>query len=154
MKILISADHAGFELKKYLINQLSEKKINLGKNNSVVMDLVDLGPSSYDGNDDYPTYAKKLAKQIQTDQTLQGIMICGTGQGSAISLNRYKNVRAAVCVTQKMALLAKQHNNANVLCLGARLIGKKKALAIVRRFLRSSFVGDRHQRRVELIEQD
>lgn len=153
MKILITSDHAGFELKKFLLTQMAGKKLNIPKAKSVVLECQDLGPDKYIGDDNYPVYAQALAKALQADEEAVGIMICGTGQGSAISLNRFKKVRAAVCVTQKMALLAREHNHANVLCLGARLIGKKKALAITRRFLRSSFQAGRHQQRVELIDQ-
>jgi len=151
MKIYISSDHAGFELKKFLVKQFTATKLNIKNKPSVSLEVVDLGPDKYQSNDAYPVYAKKLAKEVVDNEQSFGVMICGTGQGSAMTLNRFKDVRAAVCVTQKMAKLAREHNQANVLCLGARLIGKKKASAIVRSFLRSQFQGGRHQERVEQI---
>lgn len=151
MKLYFSSDHAGFELKNFLVKQFTAKKLNVKNKPSLVLEVVDLGPDKYESNDGYPMYAKKLAKEVLNDQSAFGVMICGTGQGSAMTLNRFKDIRAAVCVTQKMAKLAREHNQANVLCLGARLIGKKKASAIVRSFLRSQFQGGRHQERVEQI---
>ena len=153
MKIIISSDHAGFELKKYLIKELSGARLNMTKAPSVTLEVIDIGPKEYKTNDAYPLYAQALAKEILKDNQALGVMICGTGQGSAMSLNRFKGVRAALCITQKMALLSREHNNANVLCLGARLVGKKKALAIVRRFLRSQFQGGRHLIRLEEMDQ-
>lgn len=153
MNIIISSDHAGFELKKYLIKELANARLNLNKKPSVSLTVEDLGPSEYKSNDAYPLFAQGLAKKVLADKSALGIMICGTGQGSAMSLNRFKGVRAAVCVTQKMAKVAREHNDANVLCLGARLVGKKKALAIVRRFLRSDFEGGRHLIRLEEMDQ-
>lgn len=152
MKIIISSDHAGFEFKKYLLKELSGARLNMPKRPSVTLKFVDLGPAEYNTGDSYAVYSRKLVPEIINDDQVLGIMICGTGQGSAMSLNRFKDVRAAVCVTQKMAKLAREHNNANVLCLGARLIGKKKAIAIVRSFLRAQFEAGRHQQRVDMID--
>jgi ribose 5-phosphate isomerase B len=152
MQILISSDHAGFSLKKHIIEKMNKTRLNLDNKTSTELNIIDLGPDVYDANDDYPVFAFDLAKRIQADDSALGIMICATGQGSAMALNRFIGVRAAVCITQKMAKLAREHNHSNVLCLGAKLIGQKKALAIVRRYLRSQFLAGRHQRRVELID--
>lgn len=134
MGIFIASDHAGFKLKEYL------KKY---------FDLSDLG--TYDEEScDYPVFAKKLVDQMKEGD--KGILICGTGIGMSIVVNRYKNIRAALCFNEEMTVLARQHNNANVLVLGARIISTEIAKTCVEKFLSTDFEGGRHQHRVELID--
>ncbi len=135
-KIFIASDHAGFDLKAFLIEELSPK-----------IELVDLGCDSSDVSVDYPDFAAKLAKRIKTEND-RGILICGSGIGISIAANRFKHIRAALCQTAKEAKLARFHNDANVICLGARLVTKKSALAAIKMFLKSEFEGGRHVARV------
>lgn len=135
-KIFIAADHAGFSLKKYLITELTK----LGYT------PVDLGTDSAEKSVDYPDFAQKLAKKLTTEF---GILICGSGIGISIAANRFKHIRAALCHNIKLAKLARAHNDANVLCLGARIVKNKAALGITKAFLTSKFEGERHERRVK-----
>lgn len=134
-KILIASDHAGFPLKKFLIEQLTE----LG------FKAIDLGCDSAEKSVDYPDYAQKLCKKLDAEF---GILICGSGIGISIAANRFKHIRAALCHNAKSAKLARAHNDANVLCLGARVVKNKTALSIAKAFLSSKFEGARHERRV------
>lgn len=139
--IHIGADHAGFELK----NQLSAALKNMAIN------IIDHGTNSRESCD-YPYIAQSLCKAVEADKSC-GILICGTGIGMSIAANRFRDIRAALCSTEVQARLARRHNNANVLCLGARIIGGELALAIVLAFLESSFEGGRHERRINEINQ-
>jgi len=134
-KILIASDHAGFSLKNFLIQEL----VKLGYK------PVDLGCDSAEKSVDYPDYAKKLCKKL-TDEF--GILICGSGIGISIAANRFNHIRAALCHNTKSAKLSRAHNDANVLCLGARFTKEKSALAITKAFLASKFEGGRHEQRV------
>lgn len=136
-KIYIASDHAGFELKEYLIN--SFKKNNI--------EIIDLGCNSAKDSVDYPDYANKLCEKITENNF--GILICGTGVGISISANRHKKIRAALCYNKTIAKLARSHNDANVICLGARILKKKYALAICKTFFTQKFDGQRHVARVE-----
>lgn len=136
MKIFIASDHAGFFLKQFLIEELS--KLDFAP--------VDLGCDSAEKSVDYPDYAKKLCKKLKTEF---GILICGSGIGISIAANRFKHIRASLCHDKKSAELARAHNDANVLCLGARVVKNKSALAITKAFLSSKFEGARHERRVK-----
>jgi len=131
--IFIASDHAGFELKEYLKTQFN---------------LLDLGTHNAESCD-YPVFAEKLCNQMKASD--KGILICGTGIGMSIAANRFKNIRAALCFNEEMAILSRQHNNANVLVLGARIISPETARNCVEKFLTSDFEGGRHQRRVDLI---
>ena len=134
MSIFIASDHAGFGLKWYL---------------QKCFDLEDLG--TYDEKScDYPIYAKKLVGQMKEGD--KGILICGTGIGMSIVANRFKNIRAALCFNEEMAILSRQHNDANVLVLGARIIPAETARGCVEKFLSTDFEGGRHQRRLNLID--
>ncbi len=134
MRVFIASDHAGVELKEYLRKHF---------------DLEDLG--TYDPTScDYPVYAKKLVGQMK--ETDRGILICGTGIGMSIVANRFKNIRAALCFNEEMAILSRQHNDANVLVLGARIISAETARECVEKFLSTDFEGGRHQRRLNLID--
>lgn len=137
-KLFIASDHAGFTLKKVVLDYLSEENF----------EIVDLGTDSGKNSVDYPDYAAKLAGNLSGDDEF-GILICGSGIGISIAANRQNHIRAALCTSEEMATLSRAHNNANVLCLGARLTDEKKALKIVDAFLDSSFESGRHLSRVE-----
>lgn len=136
-KIYIANDHAGYELKIELCKHLEE----LG------YDVVDLGTNGKDSVD-YPDFAYKLAQSIKNDDF--GILICGSGIGISIAANRHKNIRAALCDSEIYAKLSREHNDANVLCLGGRLLGIDRAKSIVDTFLNTDFSnGIRHKNRIE-----
>jgi ribose 5-phosphate isomerase B len=134
-KILIASDHAGFDLKKTLIVEAS-------------FEFIDLGCDSSENSVDYPDYAQKLCKEINDKNQLKGILICGSGIGISIAANRFKNIRAALCHNVKSAKLARAHNDANVLCLGARMIKSQAATSIIKAFFSTEFEGARHAARV------
>ena len=138
-KILIASDHAGFVLKRFLIDEL----------NKLGIESVDLGCSSAEKSVDYPDYAQKLCKKITDKNQLRGILICGSGIGISIAANRFKNIRAALCNSAKLAKLARAHNDSNVLCLGARITKNKPALSILKAFLSTEFEGARHAARIK-----
>ncbi|HWA42088.1 MAG TPA: ribose 5-phosphate isomerase B [Hypericibacter adhaerens] len=136
--IAIAADHAGFELKELLKAEL----VRLGFQS---LDLGTNGPESVD----YPDFADKLAAALKEGRAARGVLICGTGIGISIAANRHRHVRAAVCHDGTSARLARQHNNANVLALGARLLGPEVAKDCLETFLATAFEGgERHTRRV------
>ena len=139
-KILIASDHAGFKLKKIIKLHLLKKKLK----------VIDLGPSK-SIKVDYPDYAHKLSKKINSNKKLTGILVCGSGIGMEMTANRYKNVRAALCYNQKSAELSRLHNNANIITLGSRLTKKNVALKCINTFLNTKFEGGRHSRRVKKI---
>ena len=138
-KIFISSDHAGFNLKKSIIQKFSKKQ-----------KIIDLGPSSGQSVD-YPDYAHKLSKKVSSNSRNFGILVCGSGAGMAISANKNKKIRAALCYSIKNTKLSRLHNNANIITLGARLINKNKAFNLIRVFLNTKFEGGRHLRRVKKI---
>ncbi|MBN9542262.1 MAG: ribose 5-phosphate isomerase B [Alphaproteobacteria bacterium] len=135
-KIAIASDHAGFELKKTLIDYLHTSKIS----------IFDLGCDSLDSCD-YPDFGFRLAKAIENK--VMGILICGSGIGMSIAANRFKHIRAALCHTTEQAKLARQHNNANVLVLASRFITAEYAIEIIKAFMETEFEGGRHEKRVE-----
>ena len=141
LPIAIASDHAGFELKQQLVASVREWGIA----------LEDLGPDD-DTSVDYPDYAHMLADGIVRGRFRLGILICGTGIGMSMAANRHPGVRAALCTDVFSARMTRMHNNANVLCLGARVTGAGLAEEIVRTFLAHDFEGGRHSRRVEKIE--
>ncbi len=136
-KIYIASDHAGFKLKSSILLKFAKKK-----------KIIDLGPNS-SISVDYPDYAKKLSKKIASDKGSLGILICGSGMGMAITANKIKNVRAALCYSNKNTKLSRLHNNANIITLGERLISKNKAINLIKIFLRTKFEGGRHLRRIK-----
>ena len=138
--IIIASDHAGF---------LMKEKIKIFLNKSKIKSL-DLGTFSEE-RVDYPDYARKLALSVKKKSSF-GILICGSGIGVSIAANRFKKVRAAVCYNQISASLARKHNNANVLCLGARLISLKNVQKIVYTFISTKFEGGRHINRVNKLD--
>ena len=136
-KVLIASDHAGFKLKQILIEELEGE-----------IKFEDLGPFS-ENSVDYPDYAKKLSKKIDSNNDLIGVLICGSGIGMSMVANRFKNVRAALCMNNKMSMLARQHNNANILVLGSRLISEQEAIKCLIVFLKTNYEGGRHQARLD-----
>ena len=139
-KICIASDHAGYNLKE-------EIKSFLIKNNVF---SIDLGPHQLQSVD-YPDFAKKVAKRINLKKSDVGILICGSGTGMAISANKNKKIRAAVCYNIKSTRLSRQHNNANIICIGSRLTNKKNVIKNIKLFLKTKFEGGRHLRRVKKI---
>ena len=139
-KICISSDHAGYIIKEYIKNYLIRKNIF----------VIDLGPKN-NNSVDYPDYAKKVAKRVKQKKSDAGILICGSGTGMAISANKIKGIRAAVCYNLKSTQLSRLHNNANVICLGSRLTKKKDIKKIVISFLKTKFEGGRHKKRIRKI---
>lgn len=136
--VVIASDHAGFDLKQTLIEQLR----GMGR------DPIDLGPYSAD-RVDYPDYGKLAAEAIVQGRARRGVLICGSGIGISIAANRHPGIRAALCHDHLTAQLSRQHNDANILVLGARLIGADVAADCLRTFLTTGFEGGRHQGRVE-----
>ena len=136
-KIFIASDHAGYNLKNSIILKLSKKQ-----------KIIDLGPSK-DIAVDYPDFAKKLSKKVNSNKGSFGILICGSGMGMAITANKTKNIRAALCYSEKNTRLSRLHNNANIITLGERLIDKNKAFNLIKIFLSTKFEGGRHLRRVK-----
>jgi ribose 5-phosphate isomerase B len=139
-KISISSDHAGFKLKESIKKLLIKKKFL----------VLDLGPRD-DRSVDYPDYAKKLAKNIISKKSDTGILVCGSGTGMAMSANRFKKIRAAVCYNAQSTKLSRSHNNANIIAIGSRLINKNLAFKLVMIFLKTKFDGGRHKRRTNKI---
>ena len=139
-KICIGSDHAGFQLKEFVKDFLIKEKIS----------ITDLGPFT-SNSVDYPDYAKKVSKRVQSKKSDVGILICGSGTGMAITANKTKGIRAAVCYNSRLTRLSREHNNANIISLGSRFVKKKDALKMVSIFLNTKFEGGRHQRRVKKI---
>ena len=140
MKIAIGGDHAGFQYKERLIKFLEEQK----------HEVADFGPGS-DDSVDYPDHVHPLAASIEKGENELGVLICGSGNGVAITANKHADIRAALCWTSELASLARQHNDANVICLPARFIAYEYAELLVKVFISTSFEGGRHQRRVDKI---
>ena len=138
--IVISCDHAGFDLKERVKQHLQEKSIN----------VKDYGPSTSDSVD-YPDMTHPLARAVNDGEFEKGIIICGSGNGVSMTANKYANVRAALCWTEEIAELGRLHNDANILALPARFISEEVALQCVNRFLTTGFEGGRHGRRVNKI---
>ena len=139
-KVCIASDHAGFKLKDQVLDFLISKNIS----------VIDLGPSN-DNSVDYPDFAKKVSGRVKSKKSDVGILICGSGTGMAITANKLKGIRAAVCYNLKSTRLSRQHNNANILALGSRFTKRKDALKFVSLFLETNFEGGRHLRRVKKI---
>lgn len=140
MKISIGADHAGYEYKQKLIEKLK----NEGH------EVTDHGTDSPDSVD-YPDFAHPVADDVSNKQVELGILICGSANGVAMAANKHANVRAAICWNEELAKLAREHNNANILCLPSRFIAYDLSEKITNNFLSTSFEGGRHERRVKKI---
>ena len=141
MKIAIGSDHAGYELKESVKEYLKSKSV----------EVIDVGTHSEE-RVDYPDYAKKVCDEVRNGANF-GILICGTGLGMSIAANKCKGIRAALCLYPDMARLAREHNNANVLVMAGRLMGKELANWTVEAFLNAEFQGGRHERRVKKLEE-
>lgn len=140
--IAIGADHAGFELKNVLVDDLK----------SMGFDVADMGTNS-EASVDYPDYGYAVAQAVLGGKAFRGVLICGTGVGMSIAANRHSGIRAALCTHGVMARLAREHNDANVLVLGARIIGTEIARECVRQFLSVQYAGGRHDARVAKLSQ-
>lgn len=137
--IILASDHAGFELKEYLKQYFSKRKI----------EFIDAGALTYDANDDYPDIIKSASKQVTKNVDNSGIFICGSGVGVCMVANRHKGIRAVLAQDTETVQMARMHNDANVLCLGARKICKRRATNIINTFLNTEFLGGKHQRRID-----
>lgn len=143
MKIAIGSDHAGFDLKENLKKLLKERG----------HECHDLGAETFDPQDDYSVYGRKVAEAVASGEYDRGIIVCGTGIGISISANKVPGVRAAACYSTDMARVSRTHNDANVLALGSRIVAKELALDIATTWLETPFSGDeRHVRRIRQIE--
>ena len=139
-KVCIASDHAGYKLKETIKNFLVFKNVS----------IIDLGPNS-DSSVDYPDFAKKVSNRVKSKRSDVGILVCGSGTGMAITANKTKKIRAAVCYNLTSTRLSRQHNNANIIALGSRLTKKNTALKLISVFLSTKFEGGRHLRRVKKI---
>lgn len=140
MKIVIASDHAGFPLKEKIKEYLSQEKVN----------VEDYGVQNLQSVD-YPDYASKVAEAVSSQKADAGILVCGTGLGMSITANKFKGVRAVTVSDLYSARMAKEHNNANVLALGGRVLDVPKALRLVKTWLRTPYKSDRHQKRLDKI---
>ena len=140
MRVVIGADHAGFELKEIIKETLDELRVA----------YKDVGTNS-DESVDYPDYAAKVGRAVAAGEFDRGILVCGTGIGMALAANKIAGVRAAPVVDLESARLAREHNNANVLAIGARVTPPERALDLVRLFLKTEFEGGRHERRLQKV---
>ena len=140
-KIVLGADHGGYELKNAIRAHLEANGF----------ETIDVGTNSSESCD-YPVFASKLCQKLQNGEADLGILVCGTGIGMSMAANKHKGIRAACCSDTFSARLTRLHNNANVLCLGARVLGAGLALDLVDNFVSAEFEGDRHIKRLSLIE--
>jgi len=140
MRVVVASDHAGRVLRGEVVAHLRRRGV----------EVDDLGPDS-PGSVDYPTFARPVAEGVAAGSWPVGILVCGTGTGMAIAANKVHGVRAANCTHETLARAARSHNDANVLCLGERVVGPMLAAAIVDAFLDTPFEGGRHGRRLALI---
>jgi len=141
MKYFIGADHAGVDFKAF-VKELFEKRGH---------EVIDMGPSNKD-RVDYPDFAAKVCQEVLKNENSKGILICGSGLGMSMSANKFDGIRAALCHNEYSAVMARQHNDANVLCLGERVSGPGMIEAIVDAWDTNSFEGGRHQNRVDKID--
>jgi ribose 5-phosphate isomerase B len=143
MKVYIGADHAGFLLKELVASSLREANV----------EVVDVGTNSRESVD-YPVYAAEVARAVVDGRAGRGILICGSGIGMSIAANRFAGVRAVNGHEPFEARMSRRHNDSNVLCLGSRFLGVDLALEIVNQWINEPFDGGRHQRRIDLIDQE
>ncbi len=139
--IVLGADHGGFELKNKI-------KVHLENRGYAVIDVGTNSPESCD----YPIFASRLCTKIQNNEAELGILVCGTGIGMSMAANKHKGIRAACCSDTFSARLTRLHNDANVLCIGARVVGEGLGIDLVEAFINAEFEGDRHIKRLSLIE--
>jgi ribose 5-phosphate isomerase B len=144
MNIWIASDHAGYLMKKDIVDYLSR--------NHLSWRISDMGPED-DNPVDYPIYAHKVADGVSRGECRRGILICGTGLGMSMMANRFLGVRAALCLSVEMAALSREHNRANILCLSGRKVTLEENIAIINKWLETEFTQDhRHVRRIELMD--
>lgn len=141
LKVVIGSDHGGFRYKEAIIDYLKARNI----------EFLDIGTHTLESCD-YPEIARLAAKKIASGEFNRGILVCGTGIGMSIAANKVKGIRAALCSDTYSARVSRAHNNANILCLGERVIGEHLALDIVDIWLKTGFEGGRHKRRVDMLE--
>ena len=139
--IVLASDHGGFELKESIKAHLTERGIR----------YIDLGTNS-SASVDYPDYAHKLCRSLQSGEADLGILCCGTGIGMSMAANKHKGIRAACCSDTCSARFTRMHNNANVLCLGGRVVGAGLACDMVDLFIDTEYEGGRHDRRVAMVD--
>lgn len=143
MKVCIGADHGGFQLKNELIKFISKNGF----------DVIDKGAYTFNPNDDYPDFAELVAKSVQNGESEKGIILCGSGVGASITASKFKGVRSAVCHDTYSASQGVEHDDMNVICLGARIIGSTLAEKITINFLKSKFIEEsRFLRRLEKVQ--
>jgi ribose 5-phosphate isomerase B len=142
MKIAIGCDHGGLEIKNAIIEDLKNKGV----------ECIDFGTTTTDSVD-YPVYAKKVCAAVQSGECLLGILCCGTGIGMSMTANKQKGIRAAVLSDAFSAEMTRRHNNANVLCLGGRVIDSAKAVELANIFLNTPYEGGRHDKRIAMMEE-
>lgn len=140
MPLAIGSDHAGFEYKEALIKILSAHG----------WQVADKGTHSLDSTD-YPDYAHPVAAMVESGEAAVGILVCGSGNGVCMTANKHAGIRAALCWNEELAILARQHNNANVLCIPSRFVSIEVAIAMADAFLSTAFEGGRHEKRVNKI---
>jgi len=140
MKLSIGSDHAGFEMKEEIKNHLQQKGIT----------LTDKGTHSIESTD-YPDYAHLVATDIENKEAEFGILLCGSANGVCMTANKHAGVRAALCWTNEVAMLARQHNDANIICIPARFVNSETAFQMADTFLKTEFEGGRHAKRVDKI---
>lgn len=138
MNIVVGADHGGYELKQRIVDWLKDRDYA----------VTDVGCNSTKAVD-YPDYAEKAVDEILSGRATCGILICGTGIGMSIAANRHYGIRAANCFDENTAALSREHNNANILCLGGRVVGEDTALKMIKIWLETEFAGGRHQTRID-----
>jgi len=137
MNIYIGSDHAGFDLKEFIINSIGDKHGN----------VIDKGTYSSESTD-YPEFAHAVSKLVEDNEDAMGILVCGSANGVAMSANKHAGVRCAICWNKEVTELSRQHNNANIIALPARFIDRELALELVETFFATGFEGGRHARRV------
>ncbi|MFY0530561.1 ribose 5-phosphate isomerase B [Archangium gephyra] len=142
MKVIIASDHAGLELRRELVSALQELRV----------EVEDVGPTT-NASVDYPDFARTVCKAVAAGEYSYGVLVCGTGIGMSITANKYRGIRAALCTSEFEARMTRAHNDANVLCLGQRVVGAGLARSIVEAFVATPFEGGRHQKRLDKIRE-
>ena len=142
MKIVIGADHAGFELKEYIAQELRENGY----------EIVDVGAHEYDKDDDYPDFSEAVARAVAAGRGERGVLVCGSGVGACVTANKVKGIRACLCHDIYSATQGVEHDDMNVLCLGGQIVGRILAFKLVYGFLSAEYIGSgRYKRRVDKI---
>lgn len=141
LQVAIGSDHAGYKLKEFIKDSFDVR-------------WIDCGTDDEKTSVDYPDFGHAVARSVADGEAEFGIAVCGTGIGISIACNRHQNIRAALCTDSTMARLTRQHNDANILCMGERLTGTEVALDIVKTFLETAFEGGRHLKRIEKLDRE